>query len=147
MRIVSRYEVYTGIRYKTQWLSSVWVYSIFSVTNTERATWYWFGATIAWGSFQAGHWRERDAALLRRWCVTMIRWCHIMDEIRINRVRVWRLMMMMSVGRECLIILLNKLKLEASSIVFYSIYKLIYILWWSKRSKLICWFVGYDRSQ
>ena len=29
-------EVYTGIRYKTQWLSSVYIYSIYSVTNTER---------------------------------------------------------------------------------------------------------------
>ena len=31
MRSVSRYEVYTGIRYKTQSVSSVFVYSIYNV--------------------------------------------------------------------------------------------------------------------
>ena len=65
MRRVSRYEVYTGIRYKTQWVSSVCIYSIYSVTSTERATWYWCGVAFAWGSLKkflreispfAGHW-------------------------------------------------------------------------------------------
>ena len=53
MRSVSRYEVYTGIRQKTQLVSIVCVYIIYSVTNTERATWSWFGifgAGIAGGS-------------------------------------------------------------------------------------------------
>ena len=47
---MSRYEVYTGIRYKTQWVSSVCIYSIYSVTNTERVTWYWLGVAFAWVS-------------------------------------------------------------------------------------------------
>jgi hypothetical protein len=50
MRSVSYEVLYTGIRYKTQYVSSVYVYSMYSVTNTERATWSWFGAGIAGGS-------------------------------------------------------------------------------------------------
>ena len=51
MRRVIRYEVYTGIRYKTQRVLSVFIYSIYSVINTERATWSWFGANYCMGIF------------------------------------------------------------------------------------------------
>ena len=36
MRRVSRYEVYTGIRYKTQWVSSVCIYTIYSVIRLNQ---------------------------------------------------------------------------------------------------------------